>query len=121
MKLVTFRHAGNTSDRVGVLTGSARHVVDLSGSFSDMLALIDAGESGLATARDAQRAAQDEIPLEQVQLRAPLPEPRQMRDAMTFELHYKQSMKYMARLRAGQAVGRLADAAGLLRLPRIWY
>ena len=123
MKLVTFRDAGasHTSDRVGVLTDAGQHVLDLSGSFSSMLALIDAGEAGLAAARAVKRESDNGIPLERVQLLAPLPEPRQMRDAMTFELHYKQSMKHMARLRAGQALGKLADAAGVLRLPKVWY
>jgi 2-keto-4-pentenoate hydratase/2-oxohepta-3-ene-1,7-dioic acid hydratase in catechol pathway len=123
MKFVTFRNASasRTTDRLGVLTEAGRHVVGLSRSFSNMLALIDAGEAGLAAARAALQNADEKVPLEGVQLLAPLPEPRQMRDAMTFELHYKQSMKHMARLRVGQALGKLADAAGVLRLPKVWY
>lgn len=130
MKFVTFRRgsaaddghlAGQACDRVGVLSESAEHVVDLSGSFADMLALIDAGEPGLEVARALQRAAPDPIALELVQLRAPLPQPLQLRDAMTFELHYKQSLRYMARLRVGRSLGRLADAVGALRPPKIWY
>jgi 2-keto-4-pentenoate hydratase/2-oxohepta-3-ene-1,7-dioic acid hydratase in catechol pathway len=122
MKLVTYRAGDNACDRVGVLSASGEQIIDLSDQFPDMLALIDAGEAGLDAARSSLRdAAALGIPLSEATLRAPLPEPRQMRDAMTFELHYRQSIKYMARLRVGERLGRLANGMGVLQIPKIWY
>ena len=72
MKLVTFRLPHDATDRVGALVNDAE-VVDLSAHFPSMLALIDAGEAGLARAQELV-AARDEVrPLSQVTLRAPLP------------------------------------------------
>jgi len=121
MKLVTFRMADEARDRVGVLSPSVQHVIDLSPHFANMLALIDAGDAGLELARRLQREAAPGVPLPEVTLRAPLPEPRQLRDAMSFELHYKQATRYMARLRVGDALGKLAHAAGVLKPPKVWY
>lgn len=121
MKLVTYRTGTEAADRVGVLSGDEARVVDLSAHFADMLALIDAGESGLALAkaeRDAQAAS---YALDAVRLRAPLPVPRQLRDAMTFELHYSQSIAAMARERVGALGARLAKLAGIARIPPVWY
>src|SRR5262249_21252614 len=63
------------------------------GAFADMLALIDAGEAGVAEARRLAaawpRAA--EIPLAGLRLLAPLL-PRQMRDCLVFEGHLKNGM-----------------------------
>jgi len=90
-----------------------------------MLALIDADDRGLDAARALleQRGGEVDLwaPLDAVEVLAPLPEPRQMRDAMTFELHYKQSIREMAKLRVGKAAGAFAVATGIARVPRIWY
>ena len=61
-----------------------------------MLALIDADEAGLdarAIARSRDAAARPTLwtDLAAAELLAPLPEPRQMRDAMSFALHIRQS------------------------------
>lgn len=120
MKLVTFRLLHDARDRVGALLEDAV-VVDLSAHFPSMLALIDAGEAGLSQAQELVAARGDIRPISQITLRAPLPEPRQMRDAMTFERHYAQSMAAMARLRVGAPLAKLATWTGALRIPRVWY
>jgi 2-keto-4-pentenoate hydratase/2-oxohepta-3-ene-1,7-dioic acid hydratase in catechol pathway len=120
MKLVTFRRARETNDRVGVLTASLDSVVDLSGYFSSMLTLIDGGDEALRVARRALSSGGAPTPLTDVALRAPLPEPRQMRDCMSFELHFRQSIEAVARMRAGR-FSRVARLLGLTRIPRVWY
>jgi 2-keto-4-pentenoate hydratase/2-oxohepta-3-ene-1,7-dioic acid hydratase in catechol pathway len=117
MKLVTFRAPGSSRARVGALEG--QRLVDLSSSFEDMLSLIDGGAQALDLAR--QIVAHSDTAVQDYQLLAPLPEPRQMRDAMTFELHYKQSIRAFARQRAGRAGALVAEALGIARVPPVWY
>lgn len=119
MKLVTYRRRGESSDRVGCLTEALDAVVDLSASFPDMLALIDTGAEGLAQARREAADARTREPIAEVELRAPL-QPRQMRDAIAFEQHYRQSIDAVARMRAG-VLGPLARKLGLVGVPRVWY
>jgi 2-keto-4-pentenoate hydratase/2-oxohepta-3-ene-1,7-dioic acid hydratase in catechol pathway len=121
MKLVTYQSQGDNAQRLGALSESLTQVVDLSAQFADMLALIDGGEAALERARTLVDQAAVTLPASQVKLLAPLPEPRQMRDAMTFELHYQQSIDAFATLRVGRPLARLAKAAGIARIPRVWY
>jgi 2-keto-4-pentenoate hydratase/2-oxohepta-3-ene-1,7-dioic acid hydratase in catechol pathway len=121
MKLVTFRLQHEPEDRVGALRDGGQELVDLSAHFPSMLALIDAGASGLEHAHQLLARAEHCVALEQVGLRAPLPEPRQMRDALTFELHLKQSIRQMAKMRVGKAAAALANATGIAGVPRVWY
>jgi 2-keto-4-pentenoate hydratase/2-oxohepta-3-ene-1,7-dioic acid hydratase in catechol pathway len=120
VKLVTF-DGGAGAPRVGALTAEGRGIVDFGASFASMLALIDAGEPGLELARRLCDRAEHVVAREGVRLLAPLPEPRQLRDAMSFEVHYRQGIRGMAALRAGRLLGRLAVAAGAARIPRVWY
>jgi len=120
MKLVTFRQGSDPTDRVGVVTASLDSVVDLSGHFPSMLALIDGGDEALRVAERTLSGASDRLPLSDVTLRAPLPEPRQMRDCMTFELHFQQSIHAVARERAG-VLAPLGKLLGLTRIPRVFY
>ncbi|MDO9525233.1 MAG: fumarylacetoacetate hydrolase family protein, partial [Gemmobacter sp.] len=103
MKLATFKageaaHIGTAdpgADRLFDLTRAAR--ADRAGlqMFGSMLALIDAGEAGLDAARTLyERLGQEpefQSDLSGTALLAPLPEPRQMRDGMSFETHIRQS------------------------------
>ena len=105
MKLATYRAAG--ADRVGVVDAERGRVFDLAAAasrsggvdaaapFASMLALIDADDAGLDAARKLveTRGAESDLwaDLSAVALCAPVPEPRQMRDAMSFALHIRQS------------------------------
>lgn len=80
MRLVTF---DDGRERVGALVDAG--VVSL--DFPDMLALLDAGEAGLAAARK-QAASGKAVPLSSVKLRSPL-RPRALRDFFAFEDHAK--------------------------------
>jgi 2-keto-4-pentenoate hydratase/2-oxohepta-3-ene-1,7-dioic acid hydratase in catechol pathway len=120
MKLVTFETATHGA-RLGVLTTDGQSVVDLSEEFGSMLDLIDAGEHGLERARGLAARADQITSRNNVRLLAPIPQPRQLRDAMCFEQHYRQGMRGMAELRAGKLLGRTAAALGAVRIPRVWY
>lgn len=137
MKLATYRSEDRV--RIGVVDTEAGTILDLAAvaegegerqMFSSMLALIDAGEAGLdaARARVERRAGDPEVnrPLAQANLLAPLPEPRQMRDGMSFPTHILQSGsgkgRALAEARAAgdeQEVARIMERA-LPELPEIY-
>jgi 2-keto-4-pentenoate hydratase/2-oxohepta-3-ene-1,7-dioic acid hydratase in catechol pathway len=112
MKLATFALAGRT--KIGIVHGGDSRVFDLvrasqlygriDRDFESMLSLIDSGPRGLDKARRLfEGRAQEQnlsISLSEVQLLAPVPEPRQMRDAMTFPDHIRQAPAGMLRLAA---------------------
>ncbi|HEX2552663.1 MAG TPA: fumarylacetoacetate hydrolase family protein [Microvirga sp.] len=114
MKLATYRVSGG-SPRIGLVHDRDRRLFDLAAAaaragadtapFASMLALIDADEAGLDAARAlfARRGGEEDLSLAlaAVELLAPLPEPRQMRDGMTFPLHIRQGPRGMRRLAAG--------------------
>jgi len=82
MKLLMFRNHANAADydgrrRLGALRpGHEDEVVDLSEVATDVLAVIDAGERGLALAHRAAADAKRGIPLSEVTLLAPIDSPR---------------------------------------------
>jgi len=119
MKLVTYKRPGAPTLRVGCMTDTLDAVVDLGDQFTDMLSLIDAGDEGLALATHEVKLARLTVPLADVELCAPL-QPRQMRDALAFEQHYRQSIATVARMRAG-ALAPLARMLGIANVPRVWY
>jgi 2-keto-4-pentenoate hydratase/2-oxohepta-3-ene-1,7-dioic acid hydratase in catechol pathway len=120
LKLTTYRTGAEAPDRVGVLTPDGEGVFDLSEHFPDMLALIDGGVDALDFVRRQVDQLRAPLPLSDLTLRAPLPVPRQMRDAMSFEQHYRQAIDAVATMRAGlfAPLGRLL---GLTRIPSVWY
>ena len=103
MKLATYRADGAV--RIGVVHAETARVFDLasaarrdgaSGSeFASMLSLIDADDAGIESAWRLleRRASEADLwsALSDVDLLAPLPEPRQLRDAMAFPLHIRQA------------------------------
>jgi 2-keto-4-pentenoate hydratase/2-oxohepta-3-ene-1,7-dioic acid hydratase in catechol pathway len=103
MKLATYRHSG--ANRIGIVHSADKRVFDLAAAatrdgvsaapFASMLALIDSDDEGLNEARrlfDARGGEADlSAALDDVTLLAPLPEPRQMRDCMSFTTHIRQS------------------------------
>ena len=105
MKLATFARDG--AQRIGLVHASDTAVFDLAlaaqrnGSevepFRSMLDLIDAGDRAFDDARALFDSHGDERSfshsLADVELLAPLPVPRQMRDAMSFPLHILQGVR----------------------------
>jgi 2-keto-4-pentenoate hydratase/2-oxohepta-3-ene-1,7-dioic acid hydratase in catechol pathway len=120
MILATFIGEGGFL-RLGAVRREARTIVDLqmaygkshpageSAALASMQALIDAGDEGLALARELEAGAPADSravrSLSETRLLAPLPLPPQMRDFSTFELHMRQAAVGMARLRAEREGG----------------
>jgi 2-keto-4-pentenoate hydratase/2-oxohepta-3-ene-1,7-dioic acid hydratase in catechol pathway len=103
---------GSGIAKPGVLTPDGERVVDLGDRFRTLLDLIDAGDEGLAAARDAM-GGQPARSLRDVRLLAPLPEPRSLRDCMVYEKHVRQSLAMALKL-AGRDPGSMP-------VPDIWY
>lgn len=100
MRLATFR-VGDDGPRVGAVV-AGDHLIDLAAAaearsgaadpaFASMLALIDGGDPALDRARALvdDPVVQATVPLDGVELLAPLPEPRQIRDFLSFEAHLR--------------------------------
>lgn len=79
MKLATYTVDGGAA-QIGVVTDDATAVISLADDFVDMLALIDAGDEGLALARKRLAEGKHSVPLDRARLLSPLPLPRQLRD-----------------------------------------
>jgi 2-keto-4-pentenoate hydratase/2-oxohepta-3-ene-1,7-dioic acid hydratase in catechol pathway len=136
LKLATFR-AGRL-EKVALVHAGDRKLFDLSAAadragradpaFSSMLSLIDAGPAALDAARALfDTSGQDEslsVDVAAAEILAPLPEPRQMRDAMSFPLHIQQAPRGQRKL-AARAKGDLEelariDAEPLGELPAVY-
>lgn len=136
MKLATYRHDGR--DKVGVVHGGDARLFDLAAAaeragkadpaFASMLALIDGGDAALDAARAlfARRGGEQDLSIEVpgAEILAPVPEPRQMRDGMSFPTHILQAPRGQRKLRA-RAKGDMAelariDAEPLPELPEIY-
>ncbi len=95
MKLVTFNLRGEERQRIGAVLDEGGDVCEFAASaaphFGSMLALIDAGERGLEDARAVLSQREIVHEADRVRLLAPVPEPRQMRDALCFEKHLRQA------------------------------
>ncbi len=123
MKLATYRSGGAL--RIGVVEADKGRLFDLAAAvrragapeapFASMLALIDSDDAGLDLARSlvGRRGGEGDLwsELARVELLAPLPEPRQMRDAMSFALHIRQAARGSRALQAMRSRGRDAFAA----------
>jgi 2-keto-4-pentenoate hydratase/2-oxohepta-3-ene-1,7-dioic acid hydratase in catechol pathway len=124
MKLATFRSGGH--EKIGMVHSDDSRLFDLSKAadrdgksnpaFASMLALIDAGPSALDQVRALfDRSGKDETLSESVNgadILAPVPEPRQMRDGMSFPLHIRQAPRGQLKLAAREK----NDTAELARL-----
>jgi 2-keto-4-pentenoate hydratase/2-oxohepta-3-ene-1,7-dioic acid hydratase in catechol pathway len=136
MKLATYRAA--SAAKVGVVDAEGGRLFDLAAAatrhgahdapFHSMLSLIDADDPGLDLARSLLEARGTEAdlwsPLAEAELLAPLPEPRQMRDGMSFATHIRQSARGAQAVQALKTQGleafRAAMAAPLGELPDIY-
>lgn len=132
MKLITYRNE-SSEDRIGVVVGE--RVLDLRANaehdtsmFASMLDLIEAGDSGLQTARELAASAQANawIDLANVQLRPPIPLPPRMRAMSCDPLHLQQARAGRTRIiaaDAGQSEEQIREAvAALEQFPaQGWY
>jgi 2-keto-4-pentenoate hydratase/2-oxohepta-3-ene-1,7-dioic acid hydratase in catechol pathway len=136
VKLATYRSGGQ--EKIGIVHGGDRLVFDLAAaagrnggadrSFTSMLALIDAGNAALEQAAKLfDKEGGDEglsAPVAGVDILAPVPEPRQMRDGMSFPLHILQAprgqLKLAARARGDMAELARIDAEPLGELPEVY-
>ena len=139
MRLVTFTLSDGGEDRIGAFIDDDERIVDLARAnsvtngedaktFTSMLALIDAGDAGLAAARTLADAPPAEAIVEtaNVRLRAPLPRPRQMRDFMAFEGHARGArevhfMKSARQKKDPAAAMTEYRRRGQLDPPPVWY
>ena len=124
MKLATYR--SNGKERIAVVHGGDHSLFDLSASarrsgaastvFDSMLSLIDGGDAALDQARELfEKHGRDpdlSLSVAQTEILAPLPEPRQMRDGMSFPLHIVQAPRGQFKLKA-RADGDMAELARL--------
>jgi 2-keto-4-pentenoate hydratase/2-oxohepta-3-ene-1,7-dioic acid hydratase in catechol pathway len=136
MKLATYRSHG--VERVGLVHQGDSQLFDLAAAatradqpaaaFGSMLALIDAGPAALEAANTLfSQLGKDQdlsVPVAAVDVLAPLPEPRQMRDGMSFPIHILQAPRGMekaaARARGDMAEFARIDAQPLPELPAIY-
>ena len=136
MKLATFRSGG--AEKIGLVHGGDAKVFDLAKAaeqaskanpaFCSMLSLIDAGPAALDQARDLfDKHGKDEAlsqAIAGVEILAPVPEPRQMRDGMSFPLHILQAprgqLKLAARAKGDMAELARIDAEPLGELPEVY-
>jgi 2-keto-4-pentenoate hydratase/2-oxohepta-3-ene-1,7-dioic acid hydratase in catechol pathway len=122
VKLATFKSGGQ--EKIGIVHTGDTLLFDLaaaasrSGSanpaFTSMLALIDAGDAALAQAAKVfdthGNDASLSVPVSAAEILAPVPEPRQMRDGMSFPLHILQAPRGQLKL-AARAKGDMAELA----------
>ncbi len=120
MKLITF-DLPDGQRHIGALLPGEQTLADFTAAssepaFRDMLALIDGGPAALDQARGLLQQARVVHKLEAVRLAAPLPEPRQMRDFLCFEKHFRQA----------RANSHLFGIEGerdpaKVEIPKVWY
>jgi 2-keto-4-pentenoate hydratase/2-oxohepta-3-ene-1,7-dioic acid hydratase in catechol pathway len=136
MKLATYRFNGR--DRVALVHDRDNSLFDLASAsqragkatsaFNSMLALIDQGQGALDEASklfDSYGGDLDlSLAVEGVEILAPLPEPRQMRDGMSFPRHIVQApighLKLKARKAGDRAELARLEAAPLPELPEVY-
>ena len=118
MKLVTFETNG--ARHIGAVLADGA-IADFTASapsaphFRDMLALIDGGKAALDEAR-ALEASPKATAAAGVKLLAPVPEPRQMRDFLCFEMHLRQARANRYLFTGGER----GDPAKM-EIPQVWY
>lgn len=116
MKLATYEKGGKQV--IGVVDTAKKQVLDLAAAsggnpaFASMLALIEAGPSALAEAKNlaSEWKAGAVQPLDGTKLLAPIPVPPQMRDASVYATHVKNAPRGMQRYLARKTQGEEAAA-----------
>ena len=117
MKLATFRTTAG-AEHIGIVHENDSCVFDLTAAaasetggcaptFASMLALIDGGDAALEEAGllFAAHGTNSKFltAVDSVELLSPLPQPRQIRDCMSYETHIRQSGRGLRRLMASMA------------------
>lgn len=120
MKLVTF-DLPDGRRHIGAMLPGEQQLVDFTASSAapamrDMLGLIDGGPAALDEARALAKSAKVTRALAGVKLAAPLPEPRQMRDFLCFEKHFRQARANMHLF----GIEAERDPAKV-EIPPVWY
>jgi 2-keto-4-pentenoate hydratase/2-oxohepta-3-ene-1,7-dioic acid hydratase in catechol pathway len=124
VKLATFQSGGR--EKIGLVHGEDQRLFDLAAAadragkadpaFASMLGLIDAGPAALDQARALfDKGRKDEtlsVDVAVVEILAPIPEPRQMRDGMSFPMHILQAPRGQLKL-AARAKNDMAELARL--------
>ena len=136
MKLATFRSDGR--EKIALVHGNDSRLFDVAAAadrngksnpaFASMLQLIDAGSSALDEVQKLfDQNGEDERLSENVsgaEILAPIPEPRQMRDGMSFPLHILQAprgqLKLAARAKNDMAELARIEAEPLGELPEVY-
>ncbi|TKT82556.1 fumarylacetoacetate hydrolase family protein [Aquamicrobium sp. LC103] len=135
MKLATYENGPGNASVAIVHSGNAK-LFDLrlaaeragrdASAFASMISLMDAGKAGLDAAHDLfdrhGGGGDLSVDVSSVRLLAPVPEPRQMRDGMSFPLHIRQSPRGMRKLLAAGDPAALAaiEAEPLADLPEVY-
>ena len=119
MKLVTFDTNG--ARHIGAMLPDGNTIADFTAAspaphFRDMLSLIDGGAAALDEARALVASPKASAALAAVKLLAPVPEPRQMRDFLCFEMHLRQARANRYLFGGGER----GDPAKM-DIPKIWY
>jgi 2-keto-4-pentenoate hydratase/2-oxohepta-3-ene-1,7-dioic acid hydratase in catechol pathway len=117
MKLATFKTSAGEA-HIGAVHGNK--LLDLTQAakgdarFGSMLALIDGGDAALDEARrllEVHAGSENlNLDLGSVALLSPLPEPRQMRDGMSYETHIRKSGRGMRHLMSGGDMAKVDEA-----------
>jgi 2-keto-4-pentenoate hydratase/2-oxohepta-3-ene-1,7-dioic acid hydratase in catechol pathway len=136
MKLATFRSGGR--EKIGIVHRDNSRLFDLATAaerggkydqaFASMLSLIDAGPAALDRAGKLfDKSGKDDslsVDVAGAEVLAPVPEPRQMRDGMSFPLHILQAPRGLLKIaaRANNDMAELArlDAEPLGELPEVY-
>lgn len=119
MKLTTFETNGTR--HIGAVLSDGKSIADFTAAssaphFRDMLALIDGGAAALEEARSLEKSGKHTIAFSSVKLLAPVPEPRQMRDFLVFEMHLRQARANRYLFTGGER----GDPAKM-EIPKVWY
>ena len=136
MKLATYKSGGQ--EKIGIVHTDDTLLFDLAAAanrggsanpaFASMLTLIDAGEGALEKAAKLfDQHGKDEtlsVKTDGAEILAPVPEPRQMRDGMSFPLHILQAprgqLKLAARAKNDMAELARIEAEPLGELPEVY-
>ena len=136
MKLATYKPGGQ--EKIGIVHTGDTLLFDLAAAanrggsanpaFASMLTLIDAGEGALEKAAKLfDQHGKDEtlsVKTDGAEILAPVPEPRQMRDGMSFPLHILQAprgqLKLAARAKNDMAELERLNAEPLGELPEVY-